>query len=27
NRPTRVGRKLLETGKPVRVCKKCGEVI
>jgi len=27
NRPTRLGRKLLDTGKTARVCKKCGEVI
>lgn len=27
NQRTRVGRKLLDDGKRVRVCKKCGEVI
>ncbi len=27
NRPTRMGRRLLETGKFARVCKKCGEVV
>ncbi len=27
NKPTRVGRKFLDTGEKVRVCKKCGEVI
>jgi len=26
-RPTRVGRRFLEDGRKVRVCKKCGEVI
>ncbi|SFR04924.1 50S ribosomal protein L24 [Desulfoscipio geothermicus] len=27
NSPTRVGKKLLEDGKKVRQCKKCGEVL
>jgi len=27
NRPTRVGKKALETGRVVRVCKQCGEVM
>jgi large subunit ribosomal protein L24 len=27
NRPVRLGRKLLEDGKKVRVCKSCGEVV
>ncbi len=27
NRPTRVGKKILEDGKKVRQCKKCGEVL
>ncbi|MCR4398483.1 MAG: 50S ribosomal protein L24 [Firmicutes bacterium] len=27
NRPARTGKKLLESGKTARVCKKCGEVI
>jgi large subunit ribosomal protein L24 len=27
NSPTRVGKKLLEDGKKVRRCKKCGEVL
>jgi len=27
DRATRAGRKLLETGRAVRVCKQCGEVI
>lgn len=27
NRPTRVGKRFLEDGKKVRVCKKCGEVL
>jgi large subunit ribosomal protein L24 len=27
NRPVRIGRKILEDGKKVRVCKKCGEVL
>ena len=27
DQPTRVGRKTLETGKVVRTCKKCGEVV
>ncbi len=26
NKPTRVGKKFLENGKKVRVCKKCGEI-
>ncbi len=25
--PTRVGRKVLEDGKKVRICKKCGEIL
>lgn len=27
NQPTRVGRKILEDGKKVRQCKRCGEVL
>lgn len=27
NNPTRVGKKILEDGKKVRQCKKCGEVL
>jgi len=27
NKPTRVGKKILEDGKKVRQCKKCGEVL
>ena len=27
NNPTRVGRKILEDGTKVRVCKKCGEML
>lgn len=27
NKPTRIGNRLLESGKKVRVCKKCQEVI
>jgi large subunit ribosomal protein L24 len=27
SKPTRVGKKLLEDGSRVRICKKCGEVI
>jgi len=27
NRPVRIGRRILEDGKKVRVCKKCGEVL
>ena len=27
NAPTRVGKKLLENGEKVRICKKCGEAI
>ncbi len=27
DKPTRLGNKMLETGKKVRVCKKCAEVI
>jgi len=27
NTPTRVGKKALDTGKNVRACKKCGEVV
>jgi len=27
NRPSRTGKKFLEDGKKVRVCKKCGEII
>ena len=27
NKPTRVGKKLLDTGKYIRQCKQCGEVI
>jgi large subunit ribosomal protein L24 len=27
NRPVRVGRKVLEDGRKVRICKECGEVL
>ncbi len=27
NNPTRVGRKILDSGEKIRVCKKCGETI
>lgn len=27
NKPTRIGRKILEDGTKVRTCKKCGEVL
>jgi large subunit ribosomal protein L24 len=27
NQPVRIGRKILENGKTVRMCKKCGEVL
>jgi len=27
NRPVRIGRRFLEDGKKVRVCRKCGEVL
>jgi large subunit ribosomal protein L24 len=27
NRPVKIGRRILEDGKRVRVCKKCGEVL
>jgi len=27
HRPTRLGRRILDTGEKVRVCKKCGEVV
>ena len=27
NKPTRIGKKILEDGKKVRVCKKCGEIL
>jgi large subunit ribosomal protein L24 len=27
NKPTRIGHNILENGKKIRVCKKCGEVI
>jgi large subunit ribosomal protein L24 len=27
NKPTRVGKKFLEDGKKVRICKKCNEII
>jgi large subunit ribosomal protein L24 len=27
NRPTRIGKKILEDGKKIRICRKCGEAI
>jgi large subunit ribosomal protein L24 len=27
NKPSRIGKKFLESGKKVRVCKKCGEIL
>lgn len=27
NRPVRIGKKILEDGKKVRVCRKCGEIL
>jgi large subunit ribosomal protein L24 len=27
NRPTRIGKKVLEDGKKIRICRKCGEAI
>jgi large subunit ribosomal protein L24 len=27
NRPTRIGKKILEDGRKIRICRKCGEAI
>ena len=27
NRPTRIGKKILEDGRKIRICRKCGETI